>query len=262
MQIIKQTLLSVAVLAACVACAPANKLDTATSAVTLTAADANEFLEQYASEMEKIETPAAHASWAYATYINFDTGKVNAYFNEQTSVLSARYAVAAAKFNDIEVGADTRRQLELLKASLEIAPPADPAKAERLAAIGSQMTSIYGAGEYCREDGTCLSLVQMSAEMATSRDPELLQEYWQGWREISKPMKDVYAEQVLIANEGAKELGFVNTSELWRAKYDMPAAEFPKELDRLWGQVKPFYEALQCHVRAELSEHLVKRLCR
>jgi peptidyl-dipeptidase A len=95
----------------------------------------------------------------------------------------------------------------------------------------------------------------MSAEMATSRDPELLQEYWQGWREISKPMKGVYAEQVVIANEGAKELGFANTSELWRAKYDMPAAEFPKELDRLWGQVKPFYEALQCHVRAELSEY-------
>jgi peptidyl-dipeptidase A len=89
MRIIKQTLLSVAVLAACVACAPANKPETAISAVTLTAADANEFLEQYASEMEKIATPAAHASWAYATHINFDTGKVNAYFNEQTSVLSA-----------------------------------------------------------------------------------------------------------------------------------------------------------------------------
>jgi peptidyl-dipeptidase A len=255
MRIIKQTLLSVVVLAACVACTPANKPETAISAVTLTAADANEFLNQYASEMEKIETPAAHASWAYATHINFDTGKVNAYFNEQISVLSAQYAVAAAKFNDVEVGTDTRRQLELLKASLEIAPPADPVKAERLAAIGSEMTSIYGSGEYCRDDGICLSLVQMSAEMATSRDPELLQEYWQGWREISKPMKGVYAEQVVIANEGAKELGFANTSELWRAKYDMPAAEFPKELDRLWGQVKPFYEALQCHVRAELSEY-------
>jgi peptidyl-dipeptidase A len=255
MRIIKQTLLSVVVLAACVACTPANKPEAAISAVTLTAADANEFLNQYASEMEKIETPAAHASWAYATHINFDTGKVNAYFNEQISVLSAQYAVAAAKFNDVEVGTDTRRQLELLKASLEIAPPADPVKAERLAAIGSEMTSIYGAGEYCRDDGICLSLVQMSAEMATSRDPELLQEYWQGWREISKPMKGVYAEQVVIANEGAKELGFANTSELWRAKYDMPAAEFPKELDRLWGQVKPFYEALQCHVRAELSEY-------
>ena len=68
-------------------------------------------------------------------------------------------------------------------------------------------------------------------------------------------MKEIFTEQVGIANEGAQELGYANTSELWRAKYDMPAEEFPKELDRLWGQVQPFYESLHCHVRAELSEH-------
>ncbi len=68
-------------------------------------------------------------------------------------------------------------------------------------------------------------------------------------------MKGINAEQVVIAIEGAKELGVANTSELWRAKYDMPAAEFPKELDRLWVQAKPFSEAFQCHVRAELPEH-------
>jgi hypothetical protein len=42
MRIIQQTLISVAVLAACVACAPTSKPETVISAVTLTAADANE----------------------------------------------------------------------------------------------------------------------------------------------------------------------------------------------------------------------------
>ncbi|MDT0595063.1 M2 family metallopeptidase [Glaciecola petra] len=257
MKKIKFSLLAAAALIAGVACSPTNDDSSANKAQTeiLNAADAKAFLNKFEAEMDKISTPAAHAAWAYATHINYDTAKVTAYFNEQVSVLRAKYAVEAAKFNDVEVDADTRRQLELLKASLEIAPPADSKKAERLAAIGSEMTSMYGAGEYCREDGTCLSLVEMSAEMSTSRDPELLKEYWQGWREVSKPMRDIYTEQVGIANEGAKELGFANTSELWRAKYDMPAADFPKELDRLWGQVQPFYNALQCHVRAELSEH-------
>jgi peptidyl-dipeptidase A len=68
-------------------------------------------------------------------------------------------------------------------------------------------------------------------------------------------MKEMFVEQVSIANEGAKELGYANTSELWRTKYDMPAQEFPKELDRLWGQIQPFYESLHCHVRAELSDY-------
>lgn len=261
MKLIKYSLLAAAVLAGAIACAPASDNSNSGSGSNdgsnkaLTPADAKAFLVKYEAEMGKISTPAAHASWAYATHINYDTAKVNAYFNEQVSVLRAKYAVDAAKFNDVDVDADTRRQLELLKAVLEIAPPADAKKAERLAAIGSQMTSMYGAGEYCRENGTCLSLVEMSAEMSTSRDPELLKEYWQGWREVSKPMRGIYAEQVGIANEGAQELGFTNTSELWRAKYDMPADDFPKELDRLWGQVQPFYKALQCHVRAELSDH-------
>ena len=65
----------------------------------------------------------------------------------------------------------------------------------------------------------------------------------------------MYAEQVVIANEGAAELGFANVSELWRSKYDMPADDFPVELDRLWGQVKPLYDALHCHVRAELGDY-------
>ena len=29
---------------------------------------------------------------------------------------------------------------------------------------------------------------------------------------------------------------------------------FPAELDRLWGEVKPLYEALHCHARAKLGE--------
>ncbi|WP_395345397.1 M2 family metallopeptidase [Ningiella sp. W23] len=225
---------------------------------TLTQEDAKGFLQKVENDITKLSTPAAHAAWAYATHINYDTAKVNTYFTEQISVLYAKYAVEAAKFNDVQVDADTRRQLDLLKSNPEIAFPADPAKAERLATIGSDMMGIYGSGEYCRDNDTCLSLVQMSAEMATSRNPDLLLEYWEGWRQVSVPMRDMYAEMVSLANEGAEQLGFDNTSELWRAKYDMPADDFPKELDRIWGQVKPFYESLQCHVRAELSEYYGK----
>jgi len=236
------------------ACSP-EPSSTSPAAQELTAQDAANFIQQVETDVEKLATPAAHAAWAYATFINYDNAQVNAYFDEQMSVLWAKYAVEAAKFNDVEVDANIRRQLELLKSNLEIAPPNDPVKAERLSAIGAEMSGIYGTGEYCRNDGECFSLVEMSSQMANSRDPQLLLEFWQGWREISKPMKDMFEEQIDIANEGAQELGYANTSELWRAKYDMPADDFSKELDRLWGQVEPFYEALHCHVRAELSNY-------
>ena len=263
MNLTQKSMIAGLVVSACMACTPApsssyvaapNNAQSESSAA-LTAADARAFLVKVEADIEKLSQPAAHAAWAYATHINYDTAKVNTYFNEQLSVILAKYAVAAAQFNDVEVDADTRRQLNLLKLSLEIAPPADPVKAARLATIGSDLSGMYGAGKYCRDEQTCFSLVEMSAQMATSRDADLLLEFWQGWREVSVPMKALFTEQVAIANEGAAELGYANTSELWRSKYDMPAADFPKELDRLWGQVEPFYEALHCHVRAELSDH-------
>ena len=258
MKTIKQSLIATTLLIASIlaitACSPKPE-DKAQTTTEYTAQDAADFIQQVEADIEKLSKPSAHASWAYATYINYDTAQVNAYFNEQMSVLWAKYAVEAAKFNDVDVDANIRRQLELLKSNLEIAPPNDQKKAERLASISAEMSGMYGKGKYCRNDDECFSLVEMSSQMSTSRDPQLLLEFWQGWREISKPMKGIYEEQIGIANEGAQELGYANTSELWRAKYDMPADAFSAELDRLWGQVEPFYEALHCHVRAELSNH-------
>ncbi|GMM66860.1 M2 family metallopeptidase [Alteromonas sp. MTD1] len=250
----KRTLLAALVSVSLLGCNETSK-EAPVTAPTLTAADAEAFLDNAQRDIEKMQVPAAHAAWSYATNINYDTAAVSAYFNEVLSTKVAKLSKEAAKFNDVEVDADTRRQLDLLKNGLTMPPPADAAKAERLAKIGSDLSAMYGSGEYCREDGTCKSLVEMSGEMATVRDADLLLEYWKGWREVSKPMAPLYAEQVSLANEGAAELGFANVSELWRGKYDMPAEEFPKELDRLWSQVEPFYESLHCHVRAKLGEH-------
>lgn len=252
----KRTLVAAIVGLTLVGCSNDNQSeDSLATQPTLTQADAKAFLVQAQAEIAKMQTPAAHAQWSYATNITYDTAAVSAYFSEILSTRVASLAKEAAMFNDVEVDADTRRQLELLKGGLTIPPPADSEKAARLAQIGSELSSMYGSGQYCREDGTCLSLVEMSAQMATSRDADLLLEYWEGWREVSVPMKPLYEEQVGLANEGAQSLGFSNVSELWRGKYDMPADEFPKELDRLWSQVEPFYESLHCHVRAKLGEH-------
>jgi len=67
-------------------------------------------------------------------------------------------------------------------------------------------------------------------------------------------MKPLYEEFVELSNEGTQEIGFKDTGDLWRAGYDMSPADFEKETDRLWGQVKPLYEQLHCYVRRQLSK--------
>ena len=67
-------------------------------------------------------------------------------------------------------------------------------------------------------------------------------------------MRDSYARFVELANIGARDLGFADLGELWRAGYDMPPDAFTAELERLWDQVRPLYESLHCHVRAGLAD--------
>ncbi|GAB3033139.1 M2 family metallopeptidase [Bowmanella dokdonensis] len=242
------------------ACQPKEAPDTTTQAPVgteqkLTAEDAKTFIENAQKEMEKLQMPAAQAAWVYATYINQDSAAVSAYLSEKLSVRTAELAEEAAKFRDVEVDAATRRKLDLLVNSFVLAPPADPDKSERLSKLSAELDGMYGKGEYCRENGECWDLGQLTSKMANSRDEALLKEIWTGWRQVAVPMKPLYEELVTLANEGARDLGFKDTSELWRGKYDMPADEFPAMLDNTWNQVKPFYEALHCHVRAELGEY-------
>jgi peptidyl-dipeptidase A len=131
--------------------------------------------------------------------------------------------------------------------------PQDSNKSAELAKIGAELGSLYGKGSYTTNAGEKLSLGDMTAIMATSRNYDELLEMWSGWRQISPDMKLLYSRQAELVNEGAKGLGYDDLGAMWRSNYDMPADDFAKELDRLWGQVKPLYDDLHCYVRSELG---------
>ncbi len=47
-------------------------------------------------------------------------------------------------------------------------------------------------------------------------------------------------------------MGLADTGALWRTGYDMKPEAFQAETDRLWAQVKPLYEQLQCYTANKL----------
>ena len=224
-------------------------------AAKVTAADAKAFVEAAEAELLELGIELAQTSWIQANFITVDSQAIAARANEAATVATVRLANEAARFNEIDLDGDTRRKLEKLKLALVLPAPTDSGKSSELARITSSLEATYGQGKYCREDGECWTLAEMGPLMANERDPELLQEAWAGWRTISVPMRDEYTRMVEIANEGARELGYADLGLMWRSKYDMPPDAFAQELDRLWGQVKPLYDALHCHVRAELGAH-------
>ncbi|MCV6620504.1 MAG: M2 family metallopeptidase [Cellvibrionaceae bacterium] len=212
------------------------------------------FLKKANDELAQSLEDYGRASWIAATYINFDSQYLEAKAATEFSLLSVKLAKEAAKYDQVQLDASSRRQMNALKKTLSFPAPNDPAQAKRLAEIGSKMQGMYGKGKYCNDE-RCYNLGEMSAVFANSRDPELLKELWAGWRQVSPPMRPLYEEQVSIANKGAKDLGFENLSVLWRSKYDMDPDAFAADADAQWQKVKPLYDSLQCHVRAKLNEH-------
>ena len=64
---------------------------------------------------------------------------------------------------------------------------------------------------------------------------------WEGWRNIGKPMKDMYLRMVEIGNQGAHDLGYDGLTDLWFSKYDMPAEDFLDEFIAISDQGSPNY---------------------
>jgi peptidyl-dipeptidase A len=207
--------------------------------------------------MRRLGVAANEAGWVQQTYITDDTEALGARASREFIDTVARFAKEATRYDAVDVPADQRRQLNLLKLSLVMATPSDAKESEELTRIMAKLEAAYGKGNWCRnpqDAGTCLNIDDITKIMATSRDEKRLREVWEGWHTISPPMRTDYSRFVELSNKGARELGFADTGAMWRAKYDMPPDDFTKELDRLWNQVRPLYVELHAYVRMKLRQ--------
>ena len=222
-----------------------------------TPADAKVFLDTVNKAMLKLGVQQAMAGWVQQNFITDDTEAIAARSNQEYSDAVARFAKEAVKYDKVNLPADQRRQLMLLKVSLVMATPGDPKESDELTRITARLESTYGKGKWCPDPSkpeTCKNIDEVTRILATSRNEKDLRAAWEGWHTISPPMRKDYQRFVELSNKGAREIGFADTGAMWRAKYDMPPDDFTKELDRLWTQVQPLYLKLHAYVRMKLRE--------
>jgi len=226
---------------------------------TATVAEATAFITEAESKLFASEMQLERISWVNNNFITYDTDLLVAEADKKHIELGVKLAMKAKRFQGLDLPADIARKFDKLTLALTLPAPEDPAKTGALATIKASLGSTYATGKVDME-GEAKTLGDVSAIIASDRSPERLLTAWDGWRKASVPMKDDYAQMVEIANEGARELGYPDVGAMWRSGYDMEPDAFAAEADRLWGQVKPLYESLQCHVRAELSDYYGDRV--
>ncbi len=237
-------------------CKPATDKTSATANANETA---DQFIARVNDTQKKMTPEITSASWLAATYINEDSQRVEAAANERQLAQLNQFLDQAKKYDGQKLSPDTARGMLLLKTSTSLPAPKDPAKLAELTKVTSKLGATYGSGKYCtdpKNPDTCQDIGQLSQTLAdtahSSYDQQL--QAWNGWHTISIPMRPDYQRFVELANEGAKDMGFANTGELWRSGYDMSPADFQTESDRLWGQVKPLYDQLQCYTKNKLID--------
>ncbi|MDR6842377.1 M2 family metallopeptidase [Pseudoxanthomonas sacheonensis] len=217
---------------------------------------ADEFIARVNDEYRKFYPEINSAQWLSSTYINDDSQMLAAKANERYLTQLNGWIEQARKFEGQKMSPDTARAIQLLKLMTAMPAPKDPAKLAELTQIATKMEGMYGSGSYCTGEGAakqCRQLGELEDVLRSSRDYDKQLDAWQGWHTIAQPMRKDYTRFAELVNEGAKEMGFADTGEMWRSGYDMTPVEIAAETDRLWGQVKPLYEQLHCYTRTKLE---------
>ena len=225
-----------------------------------TVAQARTFVDHANAELIKLNTDFGHAEWTAETDITEDTEATTARLNEIVTARTLALAEESHRFDSLQLPEELRRQLKLLQVTAPAAPKEPNLLAEQTR-LAAELTGMYGKGKYCPDTPQghepapgvkCMGIDDVSALMAKSHDPEELTKLWVGWHAIGAPMRDKYTRFIELQKIGAKELGYHDTGELWRANYDMTPAQFSAELERAWTQLEPLYRELHDYVRARL----------
>jgi peptidyl-dipeptidase A len=227
-----------------------------------TAAEAQAFVDRANAELLKLTTDASHAQWTAETDITGDTEATSALINEQATARALALTAESHRFDHVKLPPELKRQIKLLQVNAPAAPK-DPKLLAEQSELAAQLTGMYGKGKFCPDTpagqepapgAKCLGIDDLSGIMAKSHDPEELTRLWVGWHAIGAPMRPKYARLIELQNIGARELGYQDTGELWRAGYDMTPAEFSTEMERAWTQLEPLYRELHTYVRTRLIQ--------
>jgi peptidyl-dipeptidase A len=220
--------------------------------------EAKTFLDGAEAKLLTLSEESGRASWVQSTYITGDTEALAARANQRQIDAVVDLVKQSKRFDGLKLPEELDRKMKLLKLYLTMPAPSDPKLSEELTRIAARMEGAYGKGRACKEgekdQSKCLDINQVTKVMAESRNPAELLQVWRGWHVVGAPLRKDYQRFVELSNQGAREIGYADSGAMWRSKYDMPADDFPKELDRLWEQVRPLYVSLHAYVRNRLRE--------
>ena len=165
---------------------------------------AEQFVARVNAELVELNTEGGAIGWVRATYINHDTAILAARSDEEYAAWHSKTVAESLKYADQDLSPETARAIEILKLGTSQPAPNDDAKRKELAKVTTDLSGLYGAGQYCPDDGrVCMALGDLEEVVANSRDYDEILDAWVGWRTVGPAMRPKYERFAELANEGA-----------------------------------------------------------
>jgi len=154
-----------------------------------------QFLDRANGEFDESDREQGAAVWVNVTYLTEDTDLLAARASARDGELRLRMAEEARRFIDADLTLGQRRDLSLISRAEympeRMALPADPELRNEMTIVQRRMASTFASGRYCPEgEASCKSLGELSDILATSREPSVLLDAWQGWHSVGDTLRD------------------------------------------------------------------------
>jgi hypothetical protein len=128
--------------------APAPKASTAAPTV----AEAERFIAQAETRLLDLWIKSGRASWVAENFITDDTESISADADQAVKAATAQLAKEAQRYEKLQLPPDVARKFKLLKLSVDIPAPRDPAAQAELSKIDVSLDADYGKGTWCPGD--------------------------------------------------------------------------------------------------------------
>ena len=225
---------------------------------------ATDFLRQYNSEARRYRFTSGEANWKYNTNISAETNAALIATSLRVSKYFAQARKNATKVNQTGESEDIKRQFSMILSS---ATSKDETTVKKVANLKAELKGLYSkacvpatASQVPTLKGTwkgnkCLPLdPDLYTILSKSRNYTELRFAWKGWRDATGPkMKSIYKEFVDALNIGARENKWKDYGQYVRSWYEV-GDNLGVIAEKLWQDLKPFYEELHAYVRFKLRK--------
>src|SRR5690606_26994266 len=158
----------IAIAAFAAACATAPTQQAAPTGPT--AEEAQTYVQAAEEELTEKYEYAGRIAWVYNTNITYDTEWLLQRSDADITETLVRLASGAARYDNLDLPADTERKINLLRLSLTLPAPGTPGSADQLSQITTRLASIYSTGRIDYQ-GRQVTLDELETLMGTERNP-------------------------------------------------------------------------------------------